>query len=417
MPTINGDIENILRVKADGWAQLWSTSTYTLPGGETIIPDADRVPIKNGSFTAEANPGEARIRLVVGSADVTFDVSIPDVEEVSLSTLLEKVVEYKPEVLSAVQKLVDEARRITSVLGSAEQIKTWTVEAEASAGRAEASAGRAEGAAIDAESAASESASAAGRASESAQAASDSASVASEYAGAAAAFAQEADESSSAASADAAAAKGDADRAAEQAQSANTAVSQAGEARDAASQSARQAGEHARAAAASAVAAGEHADRAESAADRAGQAAADASVSAVAAKVEELTRDAPEAFDTLAEIAAELEEGTSARAALTKQISEKADLEHTHTTADVAGLDAALAGKADASHTHTTAQITDSTYGKPLDVAIQQHVLSALQLTDLPTRIQQLEQEMPIIQVVDALPEEPRESTIYLVKE
>lgn len=316
--------------------------------------------------------------------------------------------------------------------GAAERVDRWASEAEASAGRAEGAAG--------------EAGAAAGRADASAQAASQSASAASgsvdsarAQAEAAAASAGEAEESSSAAGVSAAAAKEDADRAAAQAQSADTAVSQAGEARDAASQSASQAGDSARAAAVSASEASESADRAQRSAEHAGEAATNASVSAVAAKVEELTRDAPEAFDTLAEIAAELEEGTSVRAALTKQIAEKADAEHTHTTADVEGLDAALAskaekshshemsqitglsdelaGKAAASHTHTTAQITDSTYGTPLNVAIQQHVISSLPLTDIPVRIQQLEEDMPVIQVVDALPESPKESTIYLVKE
>lgn len=44
---------------------------------------------------------------------------------------------------------------------------------------------------------------------------------------------------------------------------------------------------------------------------------------------------------------------------LTAELAKKANLSHTHTTAQVTGLDTALAGKAPTSHTHTVSQITD----------------------------------------------------------
>lgn len=44
---------------------------------------------------------------------------------------------------------------------------------------------------------------------------------------------------------------------------------------------------------------------------------------------------------------------------LTAELAKKANLSHTHTTTQIAGLDTALAGKAPASHTHTVSQITD----------------------------------------------------------
>lgn len=44
---------------------------------------------------------------------------------------------------------------------------------------------------------------------------------------------------------------------------------------------------------------------------------------------------------------------------LTAELAKKANLSHTHTTAQITGLDTALAGKAPTSHTHTSANITD----------------------------------------------------------
>jgi hypothetical protein len=56
---------------------------------------------------------------------------------------------------------------------------------------------------------------------------------------------------------------------------------------------------------------------------------------------------------------------------LTAELAKKANASHTHTTAQVTGLDTALAGKAPTSHTHTSAQITDLTtkLNAKLDVA------------------------------------------------
>ena len=58
---------------------------------------------------------------------------------------------------------------------------------------------------------------------------------------------------------------------------------------------------------------------------------------------------------------------------LTAELAKKANLSHTHTTAQITGLDTALAGKAPASHTHTVSQIMDLTttlapYAKTTDV-------------------------------------------------
>lgn len=67
---------------------------------------------------------------------------------------------------------------------------------------------------------------------------------------------------------------------------------------------------------------------------------------------------------------------------LTAELAKKANLSHTHTTAQITGLDTALAGKAPSSHTHTTAQITG------LDTALagkapSSHTHTSAQITDL----------------------------------
>lgn len=58
---------------------------------------------------------------------------------------------------------------------------------------------------------------------------------------------------------------------------------------------------------------------------------------------------------------------------LTAELAKKANLSHTHTTAQITGLDTALAGKAPTNHTHTSAQVTDlsatlAPYAKTTDV-------------------------------------------------
>ena len=139
MTKVIGDVENVLGVKVDGFAQFWApvTSVYA---GVAVVPDADQVPIRAGKFTTEVTPGRCRVRVVVGSADALFDVNVPDQDEIAFSTLLEGTVEYEPAVISEVARLVDEARRLTSVLGSAEQIKAWTESSSEDADAADASA-------------------------------------------------------------------------------------------------------------------------------------------------------------------------------------------------------------------------------------------------------------------------------------
>lgn len=81
---------------------------------------------------------------------------------------------------------------------------------------------------------------------------------------------------------------------------------------------------------------------------------------------------------------------------LTAELAKKANLSHTHTTAQITGLDTALAGKAPSSHTHTSAQITDlsntlAPYAKTTGVntglagkANKSHTHTVSQITDMP---------------------------------
>jgi hypothetical protein len=92
---------------------------------------------------------------------------------------------------------------------------------------------------------------------------------------------------------------------------------------------------------------------------------------AVDARIQAVVGAAPEALNTLAEIAAQLQDDSSAVAALTTTVAGKADSVHSHAIAGVTGLQAALdakatpaditaavAGKADSTHSHAIADTT-----------------------------------------------------------
>lgn len=102
--------------------------------------------------------------------------------------------------------------------------------------------------------------------------------------------------------------------------------------------------------------------RSEAAAAKAEQHEAGAAAAA-AQEVNKLKGDAPEAFDTLEEIAAELAANETERSALTNSIAAKADRVHTHPQSEVDGLEVALDGKADTGHKHVSADITDAVPG------------------------------------------------------
>ena len=88
--------------------------------------------------------------------------------------------------------------------------------------------------------------------------------------------------------------------------------------------------------------------------------------------------------------------GLATKEELQTGLAGKANTEHTHTTAQITGLDTALAGKAPTNHTHTSAQVTDlsttlAPYAKTTDVnkglagkANSSHTHTKSQITDFP---------------------------------
>lgn len=170
----------------------------------------------------------------------------------------------------------------------------------------------------------------------------------------------------------------------------------AGAARDAA-QSARSAAEDARdAAASSASSAASDADRAEAAAELSDGAA----VKAVTEKVDELTKDAPEKFDTLKEIADALEAQEDMGAVLTSQIAGKADKKHTHVSADISD---AVSSLGDGAGNRLVKTGPDGRVGIPEPVNADHEATKGY----VDGRIQ----------LVDALPDNPDPSVLYVVRE
>lgn len=110
---------------------------------QVLVPREQVVPLVSGVAEVEVDPGQALVQFRCGTSVDTnpIEVAVPRQDEpVSLRALLENVFQYDEPVVSAVTRLVDEARRITSVLGSAEQIKAWTESSSEDAAAADASA-------------------------------------------------------------------------------------------------------------------------------------------------------------------------------------------------------------------------------------------------------------------------------------
>lgn len=115
---------------------------------QVLVPREQVVPLVSGVAEVEVDPGQALVQFRCGTSVDTnpIEVAVPRQDEpVSLRALLENVFQYDEPVVSAVTRLVDEARRITSVLGSAEQIKAWTESSSEDAAAAGASASAAAG--------------------------------------------------------------------------------------------------------------------------------------------------------------------------------------------------------------------------------------------------------------------------------
>ena len=364
-----GDRVVLWRPRVSGSAthagRVISTAPHTvlLEDGKATVPDVE--------------PGDMSVLLQCRGVESQgpIPVVVPDgTGTVTLRSLMESQFEYSPPVVSAVQQAADNAAASERAALAAK------IRAEAAADRAETRVDEAinNGAALvrDEVKQDADRAVAAKNGAQSAQSAAESSADATEADRREVASAREAVEGYRA---EVTAAHGETLMARDTAAgAAGTATAQAETATDragAAAESAAAAGESETRAAGSEQEATRQADRATSEADRAkteaDRAASEAeasSVKAVAEKVDELLAGAPEAYDTLLEIAEELERSQSAEAALVKEISGKAPLDHTHTVADVSGLQSALDGKANTATVNQRPALFSGTGAPPASI-------------------------------------------------
>lgn len=178
-----------------------------------------------------------------------------------------------------------------------------------------------------------------------------------------------------------------------------------------------------------AATAGQHSLKAQAAA-KSVESAAQAAVDAV---VKKILDGAPQAYDTLKEVADELASQKSAAAALIKQLSEKAPQADVAALAQkitnlgidgVRGLSETLASKANASHTHTTSQIVGLSQLEEKYSTIEAEIgkkAGKEEIADMASKsevrkIQETVDGIPKIQVVSQMPAHPDSKTIYLVR-
>ncbi|AEX66374.1 laminin subunit beta-2 [Corynebacterium diphtheriae C7 (beta)] len=178
-----------------------------------------------------------------------------------------------------------------------------------------------------------------------------------------------------------------------------------------------------------AATAGQHSLKAQAAA----KSVESAAQSAVDAVVKKILDGAPQAYDTLKEVADELASQKSAAAALIKQLSEKASQADVATLAQkitnlgidgVRGLSDALASKANTNHTHTTSQIMGLSQLESKYFTIEAEIgkkAGKEEIADMATKsdVQDLQAKVgtiPEIRVVSQMPTRPDNSTIYLVR-
>ena len=379
MTNISGFVTDVGLVGSHGRLIIQAVEFYG-DGDEVVVPSPVSFPIAAGVVSANVSPGAARLTIHVGSSRRDWFVNVPE-SDIGLGDLIETFTEYEPPVVSAAIAARDAAVRARD-------------EAVAAAGNVDSAIAGAAGAVVaEVESDRVAAEAAAGAAASSASAAGVSAGDASAAAGAAARSASGAAGSASAAASSAAAASGSATSAAGSATAAQTARTGAETARTQA-QTARTGAETARTGAETARDAAQgHAGRAEAAANEfdltatsstlAPGAAATVKVSGdgpayslefgvpqgekgdkgdqgeisqaqLDAAVASLVDNAPEALDTLTELAAALGNDPNFATTVSTQIGERAK------TSDV---NAALAGKADVGAEDTATW--DGVTGKP----------------------------------------------------
>ncbi|WP_374064811.1 hypothetical protein ABMV07_04370 [Corynebacterium belfantii] len=185
-----------------------------------------------------------------------------------------------------------------------------------------------------------------------------------------------------------------------------------------------------------AATAGQHSLKAQAAAKTAESVA----TSAVDAVVKKILDGAPQAYDTLKEVADELASQKSVAAALINQLSEKASQAEVATLAQkitnlgidgVRGLAEALAGKASSSHTHNKGEITGleddltkvsqleekySTIETEIGKKAGKDEIAGMATKSEVQKLQDAVNAAPKIQVVSSMPKRPDHNTIYVVR-
>lgn len=360
-----GALRDIAGVDTDGMVSILSrvTRESTVTPGDLITREIHREPVEDGHFRIEGlDPGPVTIEVTAGNEYSRWDINLPDGDgEHNITDLVMVQVEWEPEVVGKAQR----AQRA----------------AEAAATRAEAGAdrvGTAEavlGARDQAVAAASTATGAATTATTEADRAGSRATAADGSATQAGTSETNAKTSETNAHADAVATAADraqtgADRVVTGADRTATTT-----ARDAATQAVTDATGQADRATTGANRAEAEATRAKTEADRASAAAdlADgAAVQAVTERVDTLLAGAPAAYDTLLEIATKLSGQDDVAAAMTAQIGQKAETSVVAAlSTKVDGILVALDGKAPTVHSHTMAQVTglDAALGAKLDAS------------------------------------------------
>lgn len=315
-------------------SEVWVRAPRLRAASDAVITtDRERVPVDEGQVSFSCAAGPAVVVLVSAGAPVqSVPILVADTGEMSLQDAVKAA-----EAVSVGDRRVLE-ELAASAVRAVEAEKSATASALALQKAQEATARDAKAAALSAEAAkrseesASESASEASRSVETVR---SSAEVAQQHAS----EAQEAKER--------------AEAAADRVGSAEQVLS----ARDEATQSAASASKDAGNAAESARGAASSAEAAAKSASEADTTAVAASVRAVEERVSKLLEGAPEAYDTLQEVAAKLSEQDDVASLLMSQLAGKAEKKHEHTLQDVKGLDAALSEKANKTHSHNFREV------------------------------------------------------------
>ncbi|MFR4188852.1 MAG: hypothetical protein ACLT2I_02675 [Corynebacterium variabile] len=374
MTVINGEISNQLGAKLDG--TVWLAAAYHRPVDNVLVlADWAATPLEDSTFSTDAIPGPARLRVEAGSVFAEWDIVVPDEGPVEVTSLMQDSIDYPEPVILAAQaaatRATQEANRAeagAARVGSAEVVldarDQATVAATTATGAAATATDQADRATTEAD-----------RATEQASAASSSATDANASATVAGGHAQAAQADAVATAADRAQTGEDRTATGEDRTAAASSATAAEGSASAATQSASGAAGSASAAAASASAAAQsegvaataatdaadgvrselsglvstasgHADDAADSAAAAAQSAQDA-----ASVVSDGVPDASTTMKGKVKLAGDL--AGTADSPTVPGLAGKANTSHTHAVADVTGLQSALDGKVSATSTGT----------------------------------------------------------------